>query len=558
MTASPAARPVRRTPRTLLAGLAAASLLAVPGPAGAAAADDRDRHPAHGAEEGAPLPLGEPGLSETRTTEVLQRGVTLTRIVRGVADPDHVWTVEVAIPGGSTSPDPDAPPTALSDEATAVRTAAALDGLGFDARAEEVVTPAVTDVAGGALGWRVRIGAFADQAGADAERARLVAAGYTGGTLFPGWDGETVDAGPWRIDVLTVDPKRFRGEIEVALGPDVERRERTSELAAAAGATAGVNGGFFVLDPLAGAPGDPAGVAVVDGELLSETVDGRPALVVRDDARRTDVVRLDWTGQVTSRAGSLPLDGVNRVPGLIRNCGGTDDDVPTSAPLHDVTCTDADEVVVFTPQFAATSPAGDGVEVVLDARDRVVEVRDTRGGPIPAGGSTIQATGALVPELRALARPGARLDVRTRLLDEDGRRVHLNRRTSVVNGGPELVRDGELHVTPATDGMVREGDPSFFYGWAHKRNPRTLAGTDDRGRLVLVTADGRSTSALGLSILETGLVAQGLGLEEALNLDGGGSTTMVVGDQVVNDPSDAAGERPVGDALLVLPDRRGR
>jgi exopolysaccharide biosynthesis protein len=40
---------------------------------------------------------------------------------------------------------------------------------------------------------------------------------------------------------------------------------------------------------------------------------------------------------------------------------------------------------------------------------------------------------------------------------------------------------------------------------------------------------------------------------DGLNLDGGGSTTAVLGGQVVNQPSDAAGERPVGDALLMLP-----
>jgi exopolysaccharide biosynthesis protein len=39
----------------------------------------------------------------------------------------------------------------------------------------------------------------------------------------------------------------------------------------------------------------------------------------------------------------------------------------------------------------------------------------------------------------------------------------------------------------------------------------------------------------------------------AMNLDGGGSTTMVQGGQVMNSPSDATGERPVGDALLLLP-----
>ena len=40
-----------------------------------------------------------------------------------------------------------------------------------------------------------------------------------------------------------------------------------------------------------------------------------------------------------------------------------------------------------------------------------------------------------------------------------------------------------------------------------------------------------------------------------MNLDGGGSTTMVTNGQVVNQPSDATGERPIGDALLVLPPR---
>jgi len=45
-------------------------------------------------------------------------------------------------------------------------------------------------------------------------------------------------------------------------------------------------------------------------------------------------------------------------------------------------------------------------------------------------------------------------------------------------------------------------------------------------------------------------------MRDALNLDGGGSTTMVVRGDVVNQPSDATGERPVGDALLIVPRRR--
>jgi exopolysaccharide biosynthesis protein len=76
--------------------------------------------------------------------------------------------------------------------------------------------------------------------------------------------------------------------------------------------------------------------------------------------------------------------------------------------------------------------------------------------------------------------------------------------------------------------MVHPRNPSFYDGWVHKRSPRTFAGVDAQGRTVLITADGRSTSSLGLGIAETAAVAKALGLRNAMNLDGGGSTTMVL------------------------------
>ncbi|MEV5464705.1 phosphodiester glycosidase family protein [Streptomyces griseoincarnatus] len=508
------------------------------------------------ADARAALPLGPAGLAETRTTQTLQPGLTLTRIVRGVVDPAQRWTVEASIPGGDTSPDPDAPPTTLKDKASADELAAELRGDGFDARAERVTTPRTTDYSGGTLGWRVRIGSFTSQSAAATERIRVINAGYGGSVTYTGWDGATTDRGPWRLDVLTIDPRTFRGTLDATYGPDIENRETVSTLATDAGAVAAVNAGFFVLDPRSGAPGDPAGVGVYAGRLLSEPVSGRPGLVVRDGGRSTQITRLTWEGRVTARGTTLPLNGVNRVPGLIRNCGGGEGDSPTSLPLHDVTCSNPDQLVAFTQEYGASTPQGEGVEAVLDSRGRVLELRSVRGGPLPSGGSSIQATGRQVAELTALARPGERLRVETTLRDDRGRRVTPSPGTDIVNAGPELVRDGRLHVTPATDGMVHPGDPSWYYGWVHKRNPRTLAGTDAAGRTVLVTADGRSTASLGLSITESAKVARSLGLRDAVNLDGGGSTTMVTNGQVINRPSDAAGERPVGDALLVLPRRR--
>jgi exopolysaccharide biosynthesis protein len=101
--------------------------------------------------------------------------------------------------------------------------------------------------------------------------------------------------------------------------------------------------------------------------------------------------------------------------------------------------------------------------------------------------------------------------------------------------------------------MVHPADPTFAYGWVVKRNPRTLAGVDTAGRTVLVTVDGRITADLGLSIPEAADVARSLGLVDAINLDGGGSTTMALRGQLISRPSDATGERHVGDALFVLP-----
>ncbi|AQS71844.1 phosphodiester glycosidase family protein [Streptomyces pactum] len=503
------------------------------------------------------LPLGPADLPETRTTTTLQPGVTLTRVVRGAADPTLHWTVEVSIPGGDTSPDPDAPPTALKDRASADELAGVLERDGFEARVERVTTPKTADYAGGTLGWRVRVGTYDSQSAATSARARLRAAGHSGSAVYTGWDGDSTNRGPWRVDVLTIDPRGFRGSLDASYGPDLEQRETTSELSVSAGATAAVNAGFFVLDPRAGAPGDPAGVGVYDGRLLSEPVSGRPGLVIHDHGRRTEVTRLTWKGQVTGHGTTLRLNGVNRVPGLIRNCGGTEGDTPTAPPLHDVTCTNPDELVAFTPEYGRHTPRGEGLEAVLDAQDRVVELRSPRGGTLPPGGTSIQATGHRVADLTALAHAGHRLRVSTTLLDERGHPVSPSPRTDILNAGPELVRDGRLHVTPATDGMVHPGDPSWYYGWVHKRNPRTLAGVDAAGRTVLVTADGRDTDALGLSIAESARVAESLGLRDAVNLDGGGSTTMVTNGDVINEPSDTAGERPVGDALLILPRRHG-
>lgn len=88
------------------------------------------------------------------------------------------------------------------------------------------------------------------------------------------------------------------------------------------------------------------------------------------------------------------------------------------------------------------------------------------------------------------------------------------------------------------------------------RHPRTAVGRKADGTVVLLTADGRNKMAAGLSMVELQQVMASLGCVDAINLDGGGSTTMVVRGEVVNHPSDnkqfdAAGERVVANAICI-------
>lgn len=545
-----------RTSRTAVAvlalGLPVAGLISPADPSAAAPAA-----PAREAAAPAPagkLDLGAEDLPETRTVTTLAPGLTRTSITRGTPNPDLQWTVEVSIPAATAG----APASPLSDEGRARAVAVKLEAAGLQARVEHVESPQLAD-AGGDLGYRVRVGQFPDKADGAAAVAQIKAAGYASSVIYTGWDGDEGSSedtrGPWKLEVLTIDPKQFRGDLTSSFGPNLQDRETTSQLSA--GALAAVNGGYFTMDPSAGAPGDPAGAAVQDGKILSEPVGDRPSLVI-GTKNETSVQRLNWAGTVTApgKAGQLTLDGLNRVPGLIRNCGGADD-APTSLPLHDFTCTDADEIVAFTPEFGPSTPSGPGVEVVLDSHGEVTAVNTSRGMPVPAGRMTLQAIGTDAERLSSLAAPGSRLKVTTDLISETGKHLKIGATTDVANGGPVLVENGRENVTAARDGMVRTGDSnSFYYGWVHKRNPRTIAGVDAQGRTLLVTADGRQTTSLGLSLKEAADVAQSLGMVDALNLDGGGSTTMAVEGQVVNSPSDAAGERAVGDALTLLPGRR--
>jgi Tol biopolymer transport system component len=107
-----------------------------------------------------------------------------------------------------------------------------------------------------------------------------------------------------------------------------------------------------------------------------------------------------------------------------------------------------------------------------------------------------------------------------------------------IGGYPLLLRKGQTTVTGCSASICA-------------RHPRTAIGVDRAGRLLLVVVDGRRRRSVGMTLLQLAKLMRRLGAASALNLDGGGSSTMVVRGRIVNRPSDGS-ERAVSTAVLVI------
>ena len=342
---------------------------------------------------------------------------------------------------------------------------------------------------------------------------------------------ETTTRGPWQVQVLRINPRKADGRLFATFGADLAKTETTSALAEQSGALAAMNASFFTFTASEEYPGDPVGTGIYDGTLLSEPVRENPnALAVLVDSRR-DRVRIEkpsWSRVVTNkRSGhSAQVEYLNHPPVVPEDCADLDDQRE---------CTSDGDLSLFTPQFHERTPSGAGFEAVLDARGCVVRTARTRGTALEPGQTALQATGRDVLALELVAGSGC---VRQRevLTDESGRRLRVGEDTFGVTGRYELVRDGENVAPGVIDDFTN-------------RNPRSAIGTTRGGEIVLFTVDGRQPASVGSTLQETAEVARSLGLVQAANLDGGGSTTMVAEGEVVNSVSGTQ-ERSVGDALV--------
>ena len=326
--------------------------------------------------------------------------------------------------------------------------------------------------------------------------------------------------GPWAIHVLRVNRDSCWRIAAVKAGDAAIGREKTStllrELAESERVVAGVNADFFSFTPA----GVPTGAHLQAGRVITGP-GTRPVLGANFDGALF-IGQLGVVGRVAARGDTMPLTTWNRM-----------------APRG---------LAFLDRAWGAASDSGSGrIEIVLAGTPLRVVSMDT----VPSG-VTIPADGALL-----IAGPDADSSTRRALLAlHAGDAVTVERALTqpylrnVVGGWPVIVHDSA--ITMAAD--------SAGANFAPVRHPRTAAGLARDGReLILVVVDGRQKPySDGMTLRELAELFRSLGASQALNLDGGGSSTFVLADstapnglRIMNRPSDKV-ERAVGNALAVV------
>ncbi len=322
---------------------------------------------------------------------------------------------------------------------------------------------------------------------------------------------------PFSVHVLEVDPGHYAVNLLPVRALDrASGKETVSSMAKRYGAAAAVNGGYFEVSGVYA--GTSHGPYLLNGQVLTSGA-RRSALLLCQEVNFREHAEIDvvnFQGTVTAQDGStFNIAGMNRPRG-------------------------SGEMVIYTPMLGpATKTSAPGVEVIVGENGRIREVNKGLGdSSIPGKGYVLSASGEAALWLERHAKTGARMRVEARLNPVTPGKNGC-RPEDIIGGGPRLVERGEIHVTDER------------LGHAAARHPRTAFAVTRKGTFLFYTVDGRQPSSAGMTTKELAAELVALGAVEAVNLDGGGSTTIAVNGSVRNSPSDGH-ERPVSDAILVF------
>lgn len=316
--------------------------------------------------------------------------------------------------------------------------------------------------------------------------------------------------GPVRLHMITLAPESSFELRPFSAAVDRQGRGKLLQAAETLQAVAAVNGGYFDTDT----DGWIIGNLRWQGMFMGGDATPRSAFII-DKKGKANVIRdVSFSGRmVFSNGGSLPLTGINR------------------KRL-------AEDLLLYTGSYGMSTGTNEyGFEIMLK-KGRVVDMSGAGNMPLIEGTEVLSGHGVMAAALESL-RIGEKVKLQLSFGSKKADEAKL-----LLSGGPSLIEKGKINVRSEEESIARD--------IARGRAPRTAIGVKADGSVILMVIDGRSKYSKGVSLYELAAFLLEEGAVEAVNLDGGGSSEMVVDGKIVNRPSDGV-ERRISTALGVFP-----
>ena len=338
--------------------------------------------------------------------------------------------------------------------------------------------------------------------------------------------------GPWHVQILEIDLTDTMNTLEtVKASNEIEGYERTSSMANRTNAEGhavigAINGDFYASG------GITIGAQITQGTLLKRPYPRSVFALSQDKEPYIGIVSYD--GLVSKQdSSSIAIHGVNEV----RNA---DQLILYNKYYGTNTGTNQWGVELELEYLAYPAGVNENIIAVITAKDSILETGHGNM-TIPSGmGGVLSGHGTSRDYINEHYFVGDTLTIRLNLPPSTAVLSEL------IGGTPRIIRNGVQSVEWEAE--------SVGSSFAHDRHPRTAVGFNADSTIVtFFTVDGRQGGySEGMSLFELADYMLEWGVYQGINLDGGGSTTMVVRGEVVNSPSDAGGERSVANALMAI------
>lgn len=312
--------------------------------------------------------------------------------------------------------------------------------------------------------------------------------------------------GPLTINLLDIDMVRSPVKIQPYLaGTSFDRLKDVAQHAKEANALAAINANYFKRD------GVPLGTLIINGEWIAGPLYDRVSMGITNEGK-VRVDRVSFGGTLTSDNPELQETWVNSI------------NQPRRSGCH---------LFAYTRRWGASAKLPyEGCLVAIDAQGKVQDSA-TREMVIPYGGYVLSDSKDS-PISKLQRGDSVKIDWKTTPNWDDV--------VEAFSGGPLLIKDGKLFLDLKAE--------KFRGGWTGSHiKARTVAGVTANNHLLLATVEGPHT------LWDIAKFLHKMGAVDALNLDGGGSTTMVVNGKTVTRNAKSS-QRRVASSIVVLDTRR--